>query len=75
MATSKTNFFVVPAPGWYGAVTRVLSAHTDLRAACTAAMKAGQKVRHVVRYGELQPGDTFYGDPASDTVYPIAKGT
>lgn len=63
--TKQTTHFVVAAPGHYGDVTRVISAHRSLCAARKAATKG-----YVVREGSKAKGDTF--TRASESAYKAA---
>lgn len=63
--STKTNFFVVAAPGHYGDTTRVMSAHRTVDAARKMAGGGGW----VVRVGSLRKGDTFRR--ASESFYPM----
>lgn len=53
--SSRNNYFVVPAPGYYGDRDRVMSSHSTLRLAKRAASGSGW----VVREGQLRKGDRW----------------
>lgn len=52
--STKTAYFVVPAPGHYGDETRVISSHKSL-----AAAKRASGCGYVVREGSLKKGAAF----------------
>ena len=63
---SKTQYFLVPAPGHYGDRARVVSSHATLAAAKRAA-SAG----FVARVGHLRKGAEWLR--SSESVYPVAQ--
>lgn len=63
---SKTQYFVVPAPGHYGDRARVSSSHATL-----AAAKRAATARYVVRVGSLRKGDVWFR--SSEQIYPVAQ--
>lgn len=63
-----TNYFLVPAPGYYGDKARVLSAHAELKAARGAARQCPGLV---VRVGKMEAGDRWLR--AYEEIYPVAK--
>lgn len=63
--TTKTTNFVVPAPGHYGDVARVVSSHRSAEAARKAAGPG-----YVARVGAKTKGDRWVR--ADEQVYPRA---
>lgn len=63
----NTNYFVVPAPGWYGDETEVISSHKTLK----AALRAANRENRIARVGNKQKGARF--SRASEDIYPAAK--
>lgn len=63
-----SRYFVVPAPGYYGARTRVLSSHSTLQRARQAATGRAW----VVRVGAKRHGDLWL--QVYEGAYPIADG-
>ena len=61
---TKTEYFVVPAPGHYGDRSRVLSSHRTLQAARKAAGSG-----YVVREGGKTKGDEWM--QADEQHYPV----
>jgi len=56
---TETAYVVLPAPGYYGDTTRVLSAHRTL----AAALRAARRGYHcVVRASTQRKGSTWYRD-------------
>lgn len=63
-----SRYFVVPAPGYYGDIARVVSSHGSLAAAWRAAGSSGTLT---IREGALQRGERWYR--SSEAIYPIAS--
>lgn len=64
----NAQYFVTPAPGWYGDEASVLSSHRTLE----AALRAANRPNRVVRLGSKRKGDRWYR--AAEGVYPVVGG-
>lgn len=60
-----TNYFVVPAPGYYGDTAKVWSSHVNLEATKKATGTSG-----IVRVGHLRKGDKWLR--VYEETYPVA---
>jgi len=62
---AKPQYFIVPAPGYYGDRARVISSHATLTAARRAATQG-----YIARRGSLRKGAEWLR--SSESIYPAA---